>query len=350
MPRPWSGSGPRSGSPSERPERLRAAVLGAGSWGTAFARLLARAGHAVTLWARRPEHAAALRRARENHDYLPGVRLPKALVITSDLASALSGAEAVFLAVPSFAMGEVAAKTAPHLPEGVPVVHLAKGLEQGTGRRMSEILAEALPGHPLFALSGPSHAEEVGRDHPTAVVLAGEDLSLGARLQRLLMTPRFRVYLSDDLLGVEYCGAVKNVLAIGTGISDGLGYGDNTRAALITRGLAEMARFGQAVGARPETFYGLAGLGDLVVTAMSEHSRNRRVGFRIGQGERLSEILSGMRMVAEGVYAVEALWHLAQRLGVEMPITEAVYRVLRLGEPPRAQIDRLMLRPPRQEF
>ncbi|MCD6128967.1 NAD(P)-dependent glycerol-3-phosphate dehydrogenase [Candidatus Bipolaricaulota bacterium] len=329
---------------------MQAAVLGAGSWGTAFSRLLARAGHRVTLWARRPEQAAALSRDRENREYLPGVRLPDEVLITSDLAEAVAGAQVVFFAIPSFAMRDVARRVAPHLPAGIPIVHLAKGLERPTGLRMSQVLSCVLPGHPLFALSGPSHAEEVGRDHPTAVVLAGEDLGLGARLQHALMTRRFRVYLSDDLLGVEFCGAVKNVLAIGTGISDGLGYGDNTRAALITRGLVEMARFGRAVGARAETFYGLAGLGDLVVTATSEHSRNRRVGLRIGQGESLDEILSGMRMVAEGVFAVEVLYKKAAELGVEMPITEAVYRVLYKGEPPRAQIDRLMLRPPRREF
>ncbi len=325
-------------------------MLGAGSWGTAFSRLLARAGHPVTLWARRPEQAAALSRDRENREYLPGVRLPDEVLITSDLAEAVAGAQVVFFAIPSFAMRDVARRVAPHLPPGIPIVHLAKGLERPTGLRMSQVLSCVLPRHPLFALSGPSHAEEVGRDHPTAVVLAGEDLGLGARLQHALMTRRFRVYLSDDLLGVEFCGAVKNVLAIGTGISDGLGYGDNTRAALITRGLVEMARFGRAVGARAETFYGLAGLGDLVVTATSEHSRNRRVGLRIGQGESLDEILSGMRMVAEGVFAVEVLYKKAAELGVEMPITEAVYRVLYKGEPPRAQIDRLMLRPPRREF
>jgi len=325
-------------------------VIGAGSWGTAFARLLALAGHKTVLWARRPELVEDLRRVRENREYLPGVPLPPSLAFTAGLGEALEGAEAAFFVVPSFALGEVARRAAPHVPPGIPIVHLVKGLEEGTGRRMSEILTEALPGHPVFVLSGPCHAEEVARDHPTCVILAGEDPSLGERLQRELMTPRFRVYLSDDLLGVEYCGAVKNVLAIGVGIADGLGYGDNTRAALITRGLVELARFGRAVGARPETPFGLAGLGDLVATATSRHSRNRAVGFRIGRGERLADILAGMRMVAEGVHTSRWLYRLSGQLGVELPLCEAVYRVLHRGESPRDQIDRLMLRPPRREF
>ncbi|MCD5408813.1 NAD(P)-dependent glycerol-3-phosphate dehydrogenase [Candidatus Bipolaricaulota bacterium] len=328
---------------------MRAVVIGAGSWGTAFARLLALAGHRVHLWARRPELVRVLREIRENPDYLPGISLPETIEFTAELGEALAWAEAAFFAVPSIALGEVAERAAPHVPPEIPLVSLAKGLEPGTGRRMSQVLGEALPGRPLFILSGPCHAEEVARDHPTAVALAGEDTALGERLQRVLMTPRFRVYLSDDLLGVEYCGAIKNVLAIGAGISDGLGYGDNTRAALITRGLAELARLGRAVGARPETFYGLAGLGDLVVTATSDHSRNRRVGLRIGRGEPLGEILSGMRMVAEGVHTSRLVHALAEKLGVELPLCEAVYRVLHLGEPPRAQIDRLMLRPPKYE-
>ncbi|MGC9529842.1 MAG: NAD(P)H-dependent glycerol-3-phosphate dehydrogenase [Candidatus Bipolaricaulaceae bacterium] len=328
---------------------MKAAVVGAGSWGTAFARLLARAGHRVVLWARRVELADHLRERGENPDYLPGVRLPPGVGCTAELGEALAEAEVVFLAVPSFAMAELAARVAGLLPPGVPAVHLAKGLEPQTGRRMSEILGAALPDRPLFALSGPSHAEEVARDHPTAVVLAGPELRWGHRLQHDLITARFRVYLSDDLVGVEYCGAVKNVLAVGTGLADGLGYGDNTRAALITRGLAEMVRFGRAVGARPATFYGLAGLGDLVVTATSPHSRNRQVGLRVGQGERLADVLAGMRMVAEGVHTTEILYRKASELGVEMPITAAVYRVLHLGQDPRGQIDPLMLRSPKRE-
>ncbi|MGY4706141.1 NAD(P)H-dependent glycerol-3-phosphate dehydrogenase [Candidatus Bipolaricaulota sp. J31] len=327
-----------------------AAVLGAGSWGTAFARHLAQRGHRVTLWARRPEFAAELRRSRENAAYLPGVKLPAGIVITGDLDEALEKAEAVFLAVPSFAVREVAARAARSVPPGNPVISLAKGLERGSRKRLSQVLSEVLPGNPVFVLSGPSHAEEVARDHPTAVVLAGHEEDISRWLQRTLISPRFRVYLSADVTGVEYCGALKNVLALGTGIADGLGYGDNTRAALIARGLAEMARVVTALGGRMETVYGLAGLGDLVATATSPHSRNRAVGQRIGRGEALKEILTGMRMVAEGVYAAEVFHDLVRELGVEAPIADAVYRVLYRGEPPGEQIDRLMLRPPKWEW
>lgn len=324
-------------------------MIGAGSWGTAFARLLALIGHEVGLWARRRELAETIKTTGENPDYLAGVRLPRSVSPTAEPELAVAGSQAVFFAVPSFALAQVAGMFAPYVPVGVPVVHLTKGLEPGTGRRMSQVLSQLLPGHPLFALSGPSHAEEVARDHPTAVVLAGKDLAVGERLQRAIMAPRFRVYLTDDLVGVEYCGAAKNVLAIGAGISDGLGYGDNTRAALITRGLAELSRLGSAVGARPETVYGLAGLGDLVVTATSGHSRNRRVGLAVGRGEPLDGIVARMRMVAEGVHTSLVLYQLSRKLGVELPLCEAVYRVLHLGEPPQGQIDRLMLRPPRRE-
>ncbi len=334
-----------------RPERthMRTAVLGGGSWGTAFGRLLVVGGHAVSLWTRREEQAERLRCALENPDYLPGIPLPPGLRVSSKLSDSLSGAEVAFLAVPSFAMRAVAQRCASCIPEGIPVVHLAKGLDPQSGLRMSEVLSHELPNHPLFCLSGPSHAEEVARDQPTAVVLAGHSSATGSWLQQNLMAPHFRVYLSEDLPGVEYCSVIKNVLAVGTGISDGLGYGDNARAALVTRGLAEMARFGRALGARSETFYGLAGLGDLVVTATSDLSRNRRVGVRLGQGEKLSDIVNSMHMVAEGPHAVAKLWELAQAHRIDMPITEAVYRVVHGGEPPSRQIPALMQRPPKWE-
>jgi len=328
---------------------MRAVVAGAGSWGTAFSRLLCAAGHPTVLWTRRRQAAEDITLQRENRVYLPGTTLPSELRVTHLLPEALQSADTLFLAVPSFAMRPVATACRPLLPQGMPIVHLAKGLDPGSGVRMSQVLAEVLPGHPVFALSGPSHAEEVGGDQPTAVVLAGISTDIGERLQRELMTPRFRVYLSEDLLGVEYCSVVKNVLAIGTGISDGLGQGVNARAALVTRGLAEMARFGRALGARTETFYGLAGLGDLVVTATSDLSRNRRAGIHIGQGEKPAEIIAGTRMVAEGLHAVVKLWALAQEHAVDMPITEAVYRIVQLQEPPARQIAALMQRPPKWE-
>ena len=328
---------------------LHSCVLGAGSWGTAFARYLQGLGGRTVLWVRRPELAQALSSTRQNAEYLPGVELPSQIVLTSDLGEAVEDAEVVFFAVPSFAMRDTAQRVARFLRQGVPVVHLAKGLEKGTGQRMSTVLEDTAPGHDVFALSGPSHAEEVARDMPTAVVLGGKASSVAVRLQRYLMSKTLRVYRSADLLGVEYCGVVKNVIAVGTGISDGLGYGDNTRAALITRGLAEMSRFGSAVGACPETFYGLAGLGDMVVTSTSVHSRNRRVGFEVGQGRKLDEVLAGMRMVAEGVFSVSLLRDQASDLKVEMPITEAVHSVLFCGKKAGDQMTELMLRPPKRE-
>lgn len=328
-------------------------MLGGGGWGTAIARLLARKGHKTRLWVRDPVLASRMAKERENQKYLPGVRLPESLVIFSDLEGVEDFGEVLILAVPSFAMRELARRLVDLLPQGRPdlaFINLAKGLEQGSGKRMSEVLQEELGPRPIFTLSGPSHAEEVGRDFPTTVVIAGADLELGRRLQEALMTERFRVYLSDDLVGVEYGGAVKNIIALAAGISDGLGYGDNAKGALISRGLVEMVRLGVRLGARKETLFGLSGLGDLVTTCTSQHSRNRAVGFRIGRGERLDAILAGMEMVAEGIYATRAVRELARRLGVEMPITEAVYAILYEGAHPLEKLDELMTREPKMEW
>jgi glycerol-3-phosphate dehydrogenase (NAD(P)+) len=324
-------------------------VIGAGGWGTAFARLLARSGHSVTLWVRDPRRAEAIDGDRVNGTYLPGVLLPrKGLHVTSSLSEAIAS-ETIVLAVPSFAMSDVLARVAPLLSGRRVFVNLAKGLEQETRSTMSEVIARAIPGEPVFTLSGPCHAEEVGRDMPTAVVLAGRDLELGKELQLAFSTARFRVYLSDDLRGVELCSTVKNVIALATGASDGLGYGDNSRGALITRGLAEMVRFGKAFGAREETFFGLSGVGDLVATCTSEHSRNRAVGARLGKGESLGAILAGMRMVAEGVYATKVVHEMAEERGIDMPITEAVHCLLYEGADPHALVDAIMTRSPKRE-
>lgn len=328
-------------------------MLGGGGWGTAIARLLARKGHRTRLWVRDPVLASRMAKERENQKYLPGVRLPESLVIFSELEEARDFGEVLILAVPSFAMRELARRLVDLLPQGRPdlaFINLAKGLEQGSGKRMSEVLQEELGPRPIFTLSGPSHAEEVGRDFPTTVVIAGADLELGRRLQEALMTERFRVYLSDDLVGVEYGGAVKNIIALAAGISDGLGYGDNAKGALISRGLVEMVRLGVRLGARKETLFGLSGLGDLVTTCTSQHSRNRAVGYRIGRGERLDAILAGMEMVAEGIYATRVVRELAHRLGVEMPITEAVYAILYEGAHPLEKLDELMTREPKMEW
>jgi len=258
----------------------------------------------------------------------------------------------VFLfAVPSLAMRDTARRVAATLGGQIPValVSLAKGIERETLKPMTRVLSEEIPGSPVFALSGPSHAEEVGRDEPTAVVLAGQDLRLGREIQETLMTDRFRVYLTDDVQGVEYGATVKNVIAVAAGVCDGLGYGDNAKGALIARGLAEMVRLAVRLGALRETLFGLSGLGDLVATCTSRHSRNRGVGERIGRGEKLPDILAGMSMVAEGVFAAQAVRSLAHAHRVEMPITEAVYDILYEGAAPPVKLDELMGRPPKDE-
>ncbi|MCD5415600.1 NAD(P)-dependent glycerol-3-phosphate dehydrogenase [Candidatus Bipolaricaulota bacterium] len=328
---------------------MRVSVIGAGGWGTAFARLLAKNGHAVTLWARDRATAEKIDRNRVNDKYLPGVALPReGLEITSSLPAALEP-ETVVLAVPSFAVPDIMSSIGPIVSTPKVYINLAKGLDHASRATMSELIEKAVDARAIFTLSGPCHAEEVGRDMPTAVVLAGRDLCLGKDLQRAIGTARFRVYLSEDIRGVELCAAVKNVIALATGISDGLGYGDNTRGALITRGLAEMARFAGAFGAVKETLFGLAGLGDLVATCTSDHSRNRSVGVRIGQGERLSEILATMSMVVEGVYATKIVRSMAAEAEVEMPITDAVYRILYDDAAPLPLVDEIMTREPKQE-
>jgi len=330
---------------------VNAVVLGGGGWGTAIARLLTAKGQDTRLWVRSPAKAEALARERENRPYLPGVKLPRELVVTADLGEAVAWGDVFLFAVPSLAMRDTARRVAATLGDRTPValVSLAKGIERETLKPMTQVLAEEIPGAPVFALSGPSHAEEVGRDEPTAVVLAGENLELGMEIQRSLMTDRFRVYLTDDVRGVEYGATVKNVIAVAAGILDGLGYGDNAKAALIARGLAEMVRLAVRLGCRRETLYGLSGLGDLVVTCTSRHSRNRAVGERVGRGEKLATILAGMSMVAEGVLAAEAVRSLARAHGVEAPITEAVYGILYEGAAPRVKLDGLMGRPAKDE-
>lgn len=331
-------------------KNMKIAVIGAGGWGTALARLLARKGHSVVLWARNPKLAQELEKNRTNQQYLPGVLLPSEnLSVTSDLAEAVGSAEVILLAVPSFAVRQTAQKLKALQPTPNAWINTAKGLERSSSLTMSMVLKEELSEN-IFTLSGPSHAEEVGRDSPTSVVIAGENAKTGIELQKAFMTERFRVYFSEDILGVEYGGTVKNIIALAAGISDGLGYGDNTKAALIARGLAEMVRLGVKLGARRETFFGLAGLGDLVATCTSQHSRNRAVGYRIGKGEKLSQILQTMSMVAEGVYATQAVRALARAQGVELPITEAVYAMLYEEADPIRQLNALMTREPKREI
>jgi len=328
------------------------AVLGAGSWGTALAVLLA--DRAPRLWDHRAERAAALAVSRVNTRYLSGVRLPDRVQVTGDLASAITGASTVVLAVPSHALRDTARRlrATPGFDAHAIVVNAAKGLEAETGKGMSVVLREELP-QPLshiVTLAGPSHAEEVARGMPTTVVVAGIDATILQRVQELCTTETFRVYTNADVVGVELAVSLKNVIAIAAGICDGLGFGDNTKGALLTRGLAEMARLGAACGARPETFAGLAGLGDLVTTAISRHSRNRNLGDAIGRGRTLDEALAEIGMVAEGVRTARAVVDLARRHAVEMPISEQVHEVLFAAKEPRHAIRDLMLRAPKAEI
>jgi glycerol-3-phosphate dehydrogenase (NAD(P)+) len=333
--------------------RERVAVLVAGSWGTALARVLADNGHAVNLWTRSVDQAEAINRSRRNERYLPDVELPPAVQATADLKEAVGEAAAVVFAAPSAAMREVARLAAPHLAPDALVVHAAKGFDEDTLQRMSAVLAEELdrPEERIVVLSGPSHAEEVGRRLPTTVVVAARDVAYAEAAQDLLINgDYFRVYTNPDPIGVETAGAIKNIIAIGAGLSDGLGYGDNARAALVTRGLAEIARLGVAMGANPLTFAGLAGVGDLVVTCSSRHSRNWRAGSMLAQGLPLDETLARMGMVVEGVRTTRAAYRLARKHAVSMPITEQLHAVLFEGKHPREAVQALMGRVRKHEI
>lgn len=329
----------------------RIAVIGAGSWGTALAISLASSGHDVRLLARRREAAAFMREHRRNPTYLPEAVIPDGVVITDEIAAAASDAEIWVIATPSQTVRAVAGKLAPLYRPGLFVVSVAKGIEVGTLKTTSQVLAEVLPvpKRHIVVLYGPSHAEEVAAGVPTAVVAATTDQGVGAKIQDTFMTPLLRVYVNRDVIGVEIAGSVKNIMAIAAGISDGVGYGDNAKAAIITRGMAEIRRLGQALGADASTFSGLAGIGDLVVTCMSKHSRNRHLGEQIGKGRTLQEIEAEMKMVAEGVRTTQSVLELARRHGVEMPITEAVHAILFEGKQPKIAVNDLMTRSAKHE-
>ena len=328
------------------------AVLNAGGWGTALAVVLARAGHEVRLWARRAEQATLLAEARQNEAYLPGVTLEPAIRPTADLAEAVTGCAAVVMVPISAAIRELARQVAPLLPDDALVVHGTKGLERETLLRLSEVVeSELRPAHRgrVAVLSGPTHAEEVGRGIPAAAVVASPNHASAAALQAILSGPIFRVYTNADVVGVELCGALKNVVALATGVGDGLGGGDNARAALMTRSLAEIGRLVAAAGGQADTVAGLAGIGDLIATCTSRHSRNRRAGEQIGRGVPLEQVLSESRQVVEGVPAARAALALAQQYGVSMPIVEQANAVLFAGRDPRAAMAELMARDPTAE-
>lgn len=323
------------------------AVVGAGSWGTTLAHHLGARGCRVRLWVFEPELARTIAATRENDLYLPGVRLHPGVEPTSDLATALAGAGLALFVTPSHVARAAARAAAPLLPPGVPVVVASKGIETDTLSTMADVFAAELApagGRPLVFLSGPSFAREVAAGLPTAVTAASRDAAAARAVQGLFSSPAFRVYTTDDVPGVEIGGALKNVIAIAAGICDGLGLGHNARSALITRGLAEMTRLGVALGARPGTFAGLAGLGDLVLTCTGDLSRNRTLGMALAKGRTLAEITGATRTVAEGVRTTAAARSLALRLGVDMPITEQVHRILYEGVAPRVALQELMTR------
>ena len=325
------------------------AVIGAGAWGTALADLLARNGHAVTLWAYESDVAASILRQHENPRFLAGVHIAPTVRATTDLANAVEGASLVCVATPSHLLRGILRRAAPHLAPSAPVCVASKGIEPDTLALMSDVVTEEAAGHPVVALSGPSFAAEVAARQPTAIVAASDDDDASVLVQETLSNTHFRVYTHDDIIGVELGGSLKNVMAVAAGIVDGLGLGHNSRAALITRGLAEMTRLGVALGAKPATFAGLAGLGDLVLTCTGSLSRNRTVGVAVGRGATLAEALAGKESVAEGVTTTRSAHALAAREGVEMPIVATVHRILFDGYPARLAINELMTRELRAE-
>lgn len=332
----------------------RVAVLGAGSWGTALAIVLADNGHHVKLWTHRKEQAKEINETKENSKYLKG-RLPENLIATADLTEAItSDTEAIIVVVPTKAIREVCAKLNPlNLNRDVKIIHASKGIEPKTFKRVSEMVSEEMDGfkeEDIVVLSGPSHAEEVAKRQPTTVTVSSFNQDNAEFAQTLFINDVFRVYTSTDMIGIELGGALKNIIALGAGISDGLGYGDNAKAALITRGLAEMTRLGVALGANPLTFLGLPGVGDLIVTCTSVHSRNWRAGNMLGKGDSLDEILNKMGMVVEGVRTCEAVYSLSKQENVEMPITEGIYNCLFTDRSPQEIVKSLMRRDPRQEL
>lgn len=326
---------------------MRIAVLGAGSWGTALAIILAHNEHRVTLWSHKQHYTDDILTKRENPSFLPGISIPPVIDATSDLDAAVDGCEMIVCAVPSQFLRSVMIQLH-HLPyENLILVNVAKGIENGTLMTMSEMLHDVLkdvPSSSISTLSGPSHAEEVSRKIPTTVVAASTSIETAKVVQKVFMTPYFRVYASSDLKGVEIGGSLKNVIAIAAGIVDGAQLGDNTKAALMTRGIAEITRIGVALGAQGQTFSGLSGIGDLMVTCMSKHSRNRYVGVEIGKGRKLPDVLSEMVMVAEGVETTRSASALADKVGAEVPICAEVYKMLFEGKDPRESTYDLMTR------
>lgn len=319
-------------------------VLGAGSWGSALALVLAKKGYEVIMWTLSKEQADKINKTKENIDYLPGILLPNNISVTTNIEEALKDSKIIVLAVPSQAIRSVSSQIKSFVKDEQILVDVAKGIEKGSGLRLSEVCKQELPNNPYVVLSGPSHAEEVAKDIPTTVVVASKDLEVAQIVQDIFMSPKFRVYTNPDIVGVELGGALKNIIAFGAGICDGLGLGDNSKAALITRGIREISRLGEAMGANVSTFTGLSGIGDLIVTCTSMYSRNRRAGILIGQGKSLDETLKEIKMVVEGITATEVAYEVAKKLNVDMPITNAIYSVLYKGLNANEVVNELMTR------
>lgn len=325
------------------------AVIGDGGWGTAVALLLAGNKHDVTIWSPFPEYAKILEKKRENVKFLPGLKLPRSIKIETDISQALAGKNLVVSAIPTQFLRKVWHSAKPFIDRSVPIVSLSKGIEIKTLLRPSEIIKSELGGVPVVVLSGPSHAEEVAHKLPAVVVAASKNKQFSTMVQKAFMNSAFRVYTHDDIIGVELGGALKNVIAIASGIIDGLKLGDNSKAALITRGVAEITRLGMTMGAKKETFGGLSGIGDLVTTCYSPHGRNLAVGKKLGQGKSLKSILESNATVAEGVPTAKAVYSLQKTHGIETPICKEVYLILFRNKPPKKALQELMTRPPKQE-
>ncbi len=331
---------------------MNIAVLGAGGWGTTLAILLSGNGHKVVLYEYKPDYARILQTKRLNEVYLPGILIPEEIEITSDLSYAIHNRHIIVLAVPTQYLRSVIEKIDFQLVKNSIFVNVAKGIEISTLKRVSEIILDIFPQiseEQISTLSGPSHAEEVARKIPTAVVVGSKSIETAKFVQNEFMNPYFRVYATTDIVGVELGGALKNVIAIGAGICDGAGFGDNTKAAIMTRGIAEISRLGVALGAKPETFSGLSGIGDVIVTCMSKYSRNRFVGEQIGRGKKLKQILSEMEMVAEGVTTAKSVYLLSQKTSIEVPICTEVYKILYEDKDPIIATTDLMTRQPKEE-
>ena len=324
-------------------------VMGAGSWGTALALLLHSNGHQVTVWSINEEEVEMLSKEREHKSKLPGVKIPEDMVFTSDMETAIKEKDFLVLAVPSAFTRGTARNMKPFVKEGQIIVDVAKGIEEDTLMTLSQQIEEEIPQANVAVLSGPSHAEEVGRGLPTAVVIGAKTEETARYLQEMFMNHVFRVYISSDMLGMELGGALKNVIALAAGIADGMGYGDNTKAALITRGIAEIARLGVKMGGAIESITGLTGIGDLIVTCASVHSRNRKAGYLMGQGKTMEEAMAEVKMVVEGVYSAKAAAKLGKKYGVALPIVDKVNEVLFEGKDPKEAVDELMLRDSKAE-